>query len=105
MWADGPCHDDRIQSRNGSRPCTVLGFSHFRCVPFHFPSWSFGFSLFFFTSYLCTPFLFRFSVFAYGHLPGVPAGPAVMLQIPCNPDPHFSNHSLFPYRRVSYSCP
>ena len=60
---------------------------------------------FFFTSYLFTPFLFRFSVFAYGHLPGVPAGPAVMLQIPCNPDPHFSNHSLFPYRRVSYSCP
>jgi hypothetical protein len=37
------------------------------------------------------PFMFRFSVFAYGHLQGIPAGPV-------HPDPHFltipSSHTV-----------
>jgi len=95
MWTDGPCHDDTVAKRFAAvYGSPVLGSLPF---PFHFPSLVVRFFFLFVFSPL---FLFRFSVFAYGHLPGGPAGLAVMLQIPCIPDPHFSNHPLLIPSRV-----
>ena len=97
MWADGPCHDDTVAKRFAAVYGSPFLPSPLFSFAFPFSVVRFTFFLFIFSPH----FLFRFSVFAYGHLQGGPAGPAVMLQIPWIPDPHSSNHPLFPY----VACP